>query len=75
MDALVILGPTASGKSILGLQLAKELDGEIISVDSRQAYRHINIGTAKPTPAERRQVPHHQTKRATVITNQEEYLS
>lgn len=59
MDALVILGPTASGKSILGLQLAKELNGEIISVDSRQAYRHINIGTAKPTPAERRQVPHH----------------
>lgn len=59
MDALVILGPTASGKSILGLQLAKELNGEILSVDSRQAYRHIDIGTAKPTPAERREVPHH----------------
>jgi len=59
MDALVILGPTAVGKSRLGVELALELGGEILSIDSRQAYRHIDVGTAKPGPEERRRVPHH----------------
>jgi tRNA dimethylallyltransferase len=59
MDAIVILGPTAVGKSHLGVELALELGGEILSIDSRQAYRHIDIGTAKPGLEERRRVPHH----------------
>lgn len=56
---LVIVGPTAVGKSALALHLARRFDGEIISADSRQIYRRMDIGTAKPTPAERRQAPHH----------------
>ena len=56
---LVIIGPTASGKSDLALKLARQIGGEILSVDSMQVYRHMNIGTAKPTPAERAQVVHH----------------
>ncbi|MCK4235875.1 MAG: tRNA (adenosine(37)-N6)-dimethylallyltransferase MiaA [Candidatus Krumholzibacteria bacterium] len=59
MDSLVILGPTAVGKSKLGIDLSLKLDGEILSIDSRQAYKHIDIGTAKPKPQERRKVPHH----------------
>ena len=59
MDALVILGPTAVGKSRLGVELALELGGEILSIDSKQAYRDIDIGTAKPGPEERSRVPHH----------------
>jgi tRNA dimethylallyltransferase len=59
MDVAAILGPTAVGKSAVGASLAEELDGEIISVDSRQAYRLIDIGTAKPSRAERDRVPHH----------------
>src|SRR5437667_11805073 len=46
---LAIVGPTASGKTELGLRLAREQNGEIISVDSRQVYRYLSIGTAKPT--------------------------
>ncbi|MGH8681204.1 MAG: tRNA (adenosine(37)-N6)-dimethylallyltransferase MiaA [Burkholderiales bacterium] len=57
--ALALLGPTASGKSRLALQLADELPIEIVSVDSGQVYRGMDIGTAKPTPAERARVPHH----------------
>ena len=56
---LVILGPTASGKTALALDVARLVDGEIISADSRQAYRGLEIGTAAPTIAERAAVPHH----------------
>jgi len=56
---IVIVGPTAVGKTRLSLRLAQEFDGEIISADSRQVYRGMDIGTAKPTPEERRHVPHH----------------
>ncbi|MBI4491993.1 MAG: tRNA (adenosine(37)-N6)-dimethylallyltransferase MiaA [Chloroflexi bacterium] len=56
---LVVLGPTASGKSGLGIALALRLQGEIISADSRQVYRGMDLGTAKVTPEERRLVPHH----------------
>jgi tRNA dimethylallyltransferase len=54
-----IAGPTAVGKSEIALQLAEQLDGEIISVDSMQVYRGLDIGTAKPTLADRARVPHH----------------
>lgn len=56
---LVLVGQTAVGKTALSLQLAAELNGEIISADSRLFYRGLDIGTAKPTPAERELVPHH----------------
>lgn len=56
---VVILGPTAVGKSELGLALAERWDGEIVSADALQAYRGLDIGTAKPTAEERRRVPHH----------------
>ncbi|MEO6269932.1 MAG: tRNA (adenosine(37)-N6)-dimethylallyltransferase MiaA [Lautropia sp.] len=59
MRALLILGPTASGKSALAMALAARLPVEIISVDSAQVYRGLDVGTAKPTAAERAQVPHH----------------
>ncbi|MBQ9336711.1 MAG: tRNA (adenosine(37)-N6)-dimethylallyltransferase MiaA [Lentisphaeria bacterium] len=53
------MGPTASGKSALALELAEQLNGEIVSADSMQIYRGLDIGTAKPTPEERRRIPHH----------------
>jgi len=56
---IVILGPTAGGKSDLAMELARRLDGEIVSADSMQVYRGMDIGTAKPTPAERAEIPHH----------------
>lgn len=56
---LFIGGPTAVGKSALALALAEKIGGEIISVDSMQVYRGLDIGTAKPTAAERERVPHH----------------
>jgi len=56
---LVVVGPTASGKTALGVALAKKLDGEIISADSMQIYKYMNIGTAKVTLEEMRGVPHH----------------
>jgi tRNA dimethylallyltransferase len=56
---LVILGATAVGKTALSLALASALNGEIISADSRQVYRYMDIGTAKPTPEQRALVPHH----------------
>lgn len=60
IPALAIVGPTASGKSALGLWLASEgLPVEIISLDSALVFRDMNIGTAKPTPAELAMVPHH----------------
>ncbi|MEO5657926.1 MAG: tRNA (adenosine(37)-N6)-dimethylallyltransferase MiaA [Nitrospiria bacterium] len=54
-----LVGPTAVGKTEVALELAEHLGAEIISVDSRQVYRGLDIGTAKPSPAERRRVPHH----------------
>jgi tRNA dimethylallyltransferase len=56
---LVITGPTASGKERLALAVAGRLGGEILSADSMKVYREMDIGTAKPSPAERRAVPHH----------------
>jgi tRNA dimethylallyltransferase len=57
--AVCLLGPTASGKSALALRLAEVLGAEIVSVDSAQVYRGMDIGTAKPSPAEQARVPHH----------------
>ena len=56
---IVILGPTASGKSAVALEVARRVGGEILSVDSMQVYRHMDVGTAKPTPHERARVRHH----------------
>lgn len=56
---LVILGPTASGKTALSLALAEKFRGEIVNCDSVAMYREFDIGTAKPTPSERGRVPHH----------------
>ena len=56
---LCICGPTASGKTALSVELARQLHTEIISADSMQLYRHMDIGTAKPTLRERRGIPHH----------------
>lgn len=53
------MGPTATGKTRLAIELASRLDGEIVSVDSRQAYRGLEVGTAAPTPGERRAARHH----------------
>jgi len=58
-DILAIAGPTASGKSALAVACAERLDTEIISADSMQVYRGMEIGTAAPTPEERARVPHH----------------
>lgn len=55
----IIAGPTAVGKSALGVELAKRIGGEIISADSMQVYRHMNIGTAKITPEEMQGIKHH----------------
>ena len=56
---VVVLGPTACGKSALSIALAQRFDGEIVSADSRQVYRGLDIGTAKVAPEERALVPHH----------------
>ena len=56
---LVIVGPTGVGKSALAMRLAREFGGEIIGADSRQVYRHMSIGTAKPSDADRAEIPHH----------------
>jgi tRNA dimethylallyltransferase len=59
IPAILLMGPTASGKSALALALAERQGGEIVSVDSAQVYRGMDIGTAKPTAADRARVPHH----------------
>ena len=60
MDRIIcVVGPTASGKTRLAVQLAKLYDGEVVSCDSMQIYRYMDIGTAKPTNAEMDGVPHH----------------
>lgn len=56
---IVVVGPTAVGKTALGIELAQQFNGEIISGDSQQVYRHLNIGTAKASPEEQAAVPHH----------------
>ena len=59
MKALFLLGPTASGKTAVALHLAQRFPVEIVSVDSAQVYRGMDVGTAKPAPEERARVPHH----------------
>ncbi|MBC7809769.1 MAG: tRNA (adenosine(37)-N6)-dimethylallyltransferase MiaA, partial [Burkholderiales bacterium] len=59
LPLVVILGPTASGKTELAIETARALNGEIISADSRQIYRLMEIGTVKPTPEQRERAPHH----------------
>jgi len=56
---VVLAGPTASGKTALGIWLAKAFNTEILSADSRQCYKELNIGVARPSPAELAEVPHH----------------
>lgn len=56
---VVIVGPTASGKTALSIEVAKQFNGEIVSGDSMQIYQHMNIGTAKPTMEERQGIAHH----------------
>jgi tRNA dimethylallyltransferase len=78
---IAVIGPTASGKSDLGLALAEEFGGEIVNVDSMQLYRGMDIGTAKLTVEERRGIPHHQldvldvSEPASVATYQEEAVA
>ena len=59
MQTLIILGPTGSGKTSVSIELAKALDGEIISADSRAIYKGMDIGTAKPTLEEQQGIPHY----------------
>lgn len=58
-QVIVICGPTASGKTSLGIKLAKKIDGEIVSCDSMQIYKDMTIGTAKPTEEEQKEAVHH----------------
>jgi len=58
-NALVVLGPTASGKTAISVKLAKEVNGEIISADSMQIYKYMDIGTAKPDESEKDGIPHY----------------
>ena len=58
-NVLAVVGPTASGKSLLGMEIAQSVGGEIIGADSRQVYRHMDIGTAKPPLDDRLRVRHH----------------
>jgi tRNA dimethylallyltransferase len=59
MQTAFLVGPTAAGKSAVALELARALDAELVSADSMQVYRGMDIGTAKPTREERALVPHH----------------
>ncbi|HEX6756080.1 MAG TPA: tRNA (adenosine(37)-N6)-dimethylallyltransferase MiaA [Mycobacteriales bacterium] len=76
MTVVAIVGPTATGKSELAVALAERVGGEVVNADSMQLYRRMDVGTAKPTPAERRGVPHHLldvwdvTERASVVDYQ-----
>ena len=58
-NVLVVCGPTASGKTALAVELALRFDGEVVSADSMQVYRRMDVGTAKPTEEEKKGVPHH----------------
>ncbi|WP_433760444.1 tRNA (adenosine(37)-N6)-dimethylallyltransferase MiaA [Nocardia sp. CA-135398] len=76
LKPIAVVGPTATGKSDLGLDLAERLGGEIVNIDAMQLYRGMDVGTAKLLPAERRDIPHHQldvlevTETATVAAYQ-----
>lgn len=59
IPVIAIIGPTAVGKTALSLELARRLDAEVISVDSRQVYRYLDVGTDKVSPEIRREIPHH----------------
>ncbi len=59
IPVVVVAGPTASGKTDVGVQICKWFDGEVVSADSMQIYQHLSIGTAKPTKEEMQGVPHH----------------
>ena len=59
INVIAIVGATASGKTAYSIELAKKLDGEIISADSRLVYKGFDIGTAKPEITERENIPHH----------------
>ncbi len=59
MQIISLVGPTSSGKTDIAIEIAKALDGEIISADSRQVYRDFDIGTAKPSMQERQGISHH----------------
>ncbi len=69
---LVIVGPTAVGKTKVSVELAERIGGEIVSADSRQVYRFMDIGTAKPAPTDMRRIPHHMID---VINPDEEYTA
>ena len=56
---IVIGGPTASGKSSLAVKLARHFDGEVVNADSMQVYRHMDVGTAKPSVEEKKGIAHH----------------
>jgi tRNA dimethylallyltransferase len=58
IDLVAVVGPTAAGKTSLGVSLAERVGGEVVSADAFAVYRGMDIGTAKPTPAERLRVPH-----------------
>ncbi len=70
-EVIFLIGPTAVGKTDLSLELAARWSAEIVSADSRQIYRHMDVGTAKPTAAERQRIPHHFID----IKNPDEYYS
>jgi tRNA dimethylallyltransferase len=59
MTAVALVGPTGAGKTELGIALARDFNAEIVNADSRQVYRRLDVGSAKPTPAQRAIVPHH----------------
>ena len=67
---IIIIGPTASGKTDLGFNLAQRINAEIINADSRQVYRHMDIGTAKPSITMQKTIPHHEID---IIEPNEEY--
>ncbi|MFC1829766.1 tRNA (adenosine(37)-N6)-dimethylallyltransferase MiaA [Thermodesulfobacteriota bacterium] len=69
-NVVVICGPTATGKTAVAIDLAGTFDAEIVGADSMQVYRHMDIGTAKPTPGEQAAVPHHMVD----IIDPDEYL-
>ncbi len=66
---IAVVGPTASGKTALAIEIAKEFDGEIVSCDSMQIYEGMDVGTAKPTKEEMEQIPHHMIDIATPWEN------
>ena len=69
-DVIVVCGPTASGKTALAVELANRFDAEIVSADSMQIYKEMNIGTAKPVEKEKRGIPHHMID---IVSVTEEY--